>query len=63
MNEFTYTRGDFETAAPYEFVESIADPFKKQLAVNKLASYASALGVKDFRRSLLAYRETHRTAK
>ena len=46
--EFNYKAEDFDTPAPYEKVLSIDSDFERNIAYNKLAKNANAVGVKRF---------------
>mgnify|MGYP000977365954 FL=1 len=46
--EFNYKAEDFDTPAPYEEVLSIDSDFERNIAYNKLAKNANAVGVKRF---------------
>lgn len=56
--EFNYKLEDFNDIAPYEALEKIEDPFKKQIAENQLEIYAKNLGFKSFKKTLAGYRKS-----
>lgn len=58
MMEFNYKLEDFNDIAPYEELEKIEDPFKKQIAENQLEAYAKKLGFKAFKKTLAGYRKS-----
>ena len=58
MMEFNYKIEDFNDIAPYEELEKIEDPFKKQIAENQLEAYAKKLGFKAFKKTLAGYRKS-----
>lgn len=62
ISEFTYTREDFDTPAPYEYICAIKDPFQQNVAERNLSNYAKEAGFKAFKTSLKAYRESLKNA-
>ena len=62
ITDYTYTRQDFDTTAPYEYIEGIKDPFQRTVEAEKLADYARTLKFTQFRKALSAYRESLKAA-
>lgn len=58
--EFEFKLEDFNDVAPYEMLEKIEDPFKKQITENQLEAYAKKLGFKNFKKTLAGYRQSLR---
>ena len=52
--EFTYSKEDFDTTAPYEHICNIEDPFQQGIAERKLTEYAKTVGFSSFRAALKA---------
>lgn len=53
---YEYTKEDFNTPAPYEYITSIKDLFKQNIEENSLNEYALSVGFKQFKKSLKSYR-------
>lgn len=56
-----YSKSDFlMSTEPYEFLDSIQDPFTRQRAMAALCDVASAVGFNQFKRTYEEYRKTQR---
>lgn len=58
MPEYTYTRDDFLTPAPYESVLAISNVFEREIEISRLSDYAAGMGVRGFKKTLKAYVES-----
>jgi hypothetical protein len=55
-----FTPTDFQTAAPYEYINAIHDPFQRRLAVNELNKLAKSYHIIGFMRMLEDYMKSLR---
>ncbi len=60
--EFTYTKEDFLTTAPYEEVLKIEDPFQQNIFTQKLNEHAASVKFRGFKKALRDYRESQKRA-
>lgn len=58
--QFEYTKEDFLTPAPYEAILAIPNPFEREVATNRLAEYAKAIGIgpSGFKKMMKTYIES-----
>lgn len=58
--QFTYTKEDFLTPAPYEDILAIQDPFEREVATNRLSEYAKVIGItaSGFKKMMKTYIES-----
>ena len=57
----SYEPSDFQTAAPYEYINGIRDPFQRQLAVDALSKLAKDYRVVGFMKKLQEYLKSLRS--
>ncbi len=58
ISDYTYTKEDFDTVTPYEYLTGITDKFEFDCEKRRLEAYAKGLGVKGFITTLKAYKES-----
>lgn len=59
-----WTKEDFEDgSAPYESIYELEDPFQRQQAINRMASYAKTVGVKNFLKLYQTFEQSVRKPK
>lgn len=58
--QFEYTKEDFLTPEPYEAILAIPNPFEREVATNRLAEYAKAIGIgpSGFKKMMKTYIES-----
>jgi len=62
ISDFTYTREDFDTTSPYEYICGLKDPFQQGVEERKLTEYAKTVGFKGFKAALRDYKESVKNA-
>lgn len=62
ISDFTYTREDFDTPNPYEYICKIKDAFQQGIEERKLTEYAKTVGFKSFKAALRAYKDSIKNA-
>jgi hypothetical protein len=58
INDFSYTREDFDTPAPYEYLSGIKDPFQQGTEERRLSEYAKSVGFRSFKTAFRQYKES-----
>ena len=58
ISDYTYTKEDFDTMGPYEYLTGITNKFEFEREKKRLTEYAKGLGVKGFQSMLKAYKAT-----